>query len=325
MIDVDEALVVAEAQFPFGPEALVDRMGLTVRRTAMDGCDGWCVRLGERAIIRINSSTGESRQRFTLAHEIAHLLLGVEPELLLSDREPLAEDKAEEGKVNRLTGKLLLPLSKLRELVTAVPVDPATLKRVARRAHVSELMAACRIAKLPGSLELENAAVLGFRQNKLAWKCTTSLNVPDTLAVKLFQGASTARPAMFRYRQNDGKVLTASLVGSPEFPAVFTQLLDPAVAEAQSKGERTNELADYLFGDDRSFRGSVNGCISSFKNKYGGTMSLTDAVTSFYEHYSSYYRGEKQHRLSSAKGREYVKTRLSEWFHDKMRPDGSAV
>lgn len=314
MIDVDAALVITEAGFPRGPERLVDKLGLTVHHTRMSGCDGWCVRRGDRAILRINSDTPKTRQRFTLAHEIAHLLLDIEPDVLVSGHEPLAENRAEERKVNRLTGELLLPLSHLQQLITPPLVNPTTLRQVARRAAVSELMAACRIARLCEQLGLNNAAVLGFSGERLAWKWSTTLKVPDSLAVALLAGARGSRPGVFRHTQEGGDVVTASVVGSPGYPAVFAQLVPAEVAKGKSRGEQLAELADELFGADPSFRGSVNGCISAFKSRHAGSMSLAEALAAFCGAYSDRWTGAAAKRIWAARGRRYLSLRLSEWF-----------
>ncbi len=314
MTDLDSALKLAEAEFPRGLEKLIARLGLEVRHTAMSGCDGWCVTRGGRSIVHVNSNTGEPRQRFTLAHEIAHLLLGIEPDLLASDREPLAEDKAEEKRVNELTCQLLLPESRLRELVVPPLVDPPMLKKVARRAKVSELMAACRISKLCQKLALKNAAVLGFRGDSLNWKWSQTLKVPDDLASKLLIGAREAHPAMYRHKQKRGDVVTATLVGSPEFPAVFVQLVASEVADEKSQGEQIVELANELFKENLQFRQAVNGCISAFKTKFGGTMALDAAIKGFLERYKRKWQGELARQISSAQGRRYLSLRLAEWF-----------
>ena len=60
-----------------GPEKLAERLHVQVRYSAINGCDGWCLFCEGRAIIRINTRLVKSRQRFTLAHEVGHLLLDI--------------------------------------------------------------------------------------------------------------------------------------------------------------------------------------------------------------------------------------------------------
>ena len=77
MISVERALAFARRHYPEGPEKLAEQLGVRVAYSAMSGCDGWCLTYGGRAVIRINSGQVKSRQRFTLAHELGHLLLDI--------------------------------------------------------------------------------------------------------------------------------------------------------------------------------------------------------------------------------------------------------
>ena len=77
MISINRAVEFARRQYPEGPEKLADRLQVPIRYSAMSGCDGWCLFYEGRAVIRINSKLVKSRQRFTLAHELGHLLLNI--------------------------------------------------------------------------------------------------------------------------------------------------------------------------------------------------------------------------------------------------------
>jgi Zn-dependent peptidase ImmA (M78 family) len=79
MISVQQATEFARIHFPEATEKLAEHLGVSVRESPMDGCDGWCLTLGDRAIIRLNSNLSSARKRFTLAHELGHLILGVPP------------------------------------------------------------------------------------------------------------------------------------------------------------------------------------------------------------------------------------------------------
>lgn len=43
MITPEAARKFALEHFPNGPEALVQKLGITVRESEMSGCDGWCL------------------------------------------------------------------------------------------------------------------------------------------------------------------------------------------------------------------------------------------------------------------------------------------
>jgi len=69
MISAGDARKFAEAHFPEAPEKLADELGISIRESPLDGCDGWCLTLEDRSIIRINSNQTGPRKSFTLAHD----------------------------------------------------------------------------------------------------------------------------------------------------------------------------------------------------------------------------------------------------------------
>lgn len=75
-ITVGDALLFAEENFPNAPERLVNYLEIEVKYSSLN-CDGWCLQFDDRAVIRINSEMPDVRKRFTLAHEIGHLIYGV--------------------------------------------------------------------------------------------------------------------------------------------------------------------------------------------------------------------------------------------------------
>jgi len=59
------AIRISSEHFPKGPEELAKRLGIEVFVSPLAGVDGWCVR-GPHTVIRVNSNSSPSRQRFTL-------------------------------------------------------------------------------------------------------------------------------------------------------------------------------------------------------------------------------------------------------------------
>jgi hypothetical protein len=255
MISRADALAFAESRFPDGPEALAERLGVQVECSPLVGCDGWCLTDGRTIIIRLNSQTSPARQRFTLAHELAHLILGTKPDIVL---DAFSQD---ERVVDSLAAELVLPASQLKALIGGtLPVDAKCLQRLAKAAHVSETMAACRIAALADELGLVNAAVTAFDdQDKLLWTWTPTLRVPEAAALKLLKHANEAAPSPYRHQQNDGNVVVASLLDAGSIRVLFMQLLPPALANQKSVGERIRELDQALFSGSNSLRGKVSG------------------------------------------------------------------
>jgi len=75
-ISVEDALLFTEEYFPNAPERLVEYLEIEVKNSPLN-CDGWCLQFDDRAIIRINSEMSDVRKRFTLAHELGHLIYEV--------------------------------------------------------------------------------------------------------------------------------------------------------------------------------------------------------------------------------------------------------
>jgi Zn-dependent peptidase ImmA (M78 family) len=203
MMDLSEALTIAADHFPKGPEAVAAQMGIEVRHAPLTGCAGWCIRNKAIAIVRINSLMPKTRQRFTLAHELAHLLLGSESEVR-SDTDYLGSDDAEERSANHVAAELLLPRGHVERIITSPPVESSSIRKLARKAHVSEVMAACRITDLAHAIGLINAAVVSFADSDLQWIWSKTLDVTPEEARELLKKTSATARRVYRAEYRPG-------------------------------------------------------------------------------------------------------------------------
>jgi hypothetical protein len=83
-------------------------------------------------IIRVNSNDKKNRQRFTLAHEIAHFILHrdlIESKLVDNTEYRSALDKRYETQANQLAADILMPIRLVRENM-AQASDPKELARL---------------------------------------------------------------------------------------------------------------------------------------------------------------------------------------------------
>jgi hypothetical protein len=314
-----EALSFADNSFPQGPEKLAERLRIDVRYSALQGCDGWCLSVDETAIIHINSTYAKSRQRFTLAHELGHLLLGIPSGLTESFSDMFRSDSKEERKVNDIAAELLLPCRIVGKTVGKVPVDASALRRLAKNARVSELVAALRVANLAQQLGLENASVAFFKDDQFCWHWSETLTGIDaTFAEYLLVEAKRHKPSPFRLpRESDNRIVVASLIENPAYDSatLFVQLLASEQGNSLSHDERRRELEQYLFDGDDAFRRSLQGCFGAFKPKVEG-IKAEQAEAMFWERYANGLPGGANERLLSDKGREYVRLRLEEWCEE---------
>ncbi|HUT14469.1 MAG TPA: ImmA/IrrE family metallo-endopeptidase [Thermoguttaceae bacterium] len=329
MISVDRALAFARQHYPAGPEKLAEHLGVRVTFSPMSGCDGWCLFCEDRAVIRINNQFVKSRQRFTLAHELGHLLLDIPTVIGESFSDILRSNDDEERRVNEVAAELLIPQNIVKAVVSELPVVAAVLKRLAKQSHVSELAAALRIANLAAELGLEKASVVFFEGDTVSWQRSQTLRMADDTAINLRDAAREAAPNAFRHiRKHKGDVIVASLIENPFFGSatLFVQLLPVKYGQQKSRDEQRAELEQYLFDGQVSFQRQLQGCFGAFKPRAVG-MSVSEAEDAFWERYEQRFSGIPKKRLTSQKGREYVRLRLEEWCghfhaetHDDARP-----
>lgn len=96
-------------------ERSIQALGLS---DLMGQTDGFCTVTKHHTYIFFGSSLPSGRQRFTVAHEIGHLLLGhVGPGMAtVENREPTGSERAEERQANQFAARLLAPACVLHEL-----------------------------------------------------------------------------------------------------------------------------------------------------------------------------------------------------------------
>lgn len=85
--------------------------------------DGFCTVTKNHTYIFFDSSLPSGRQRFTVAHEIGHLLLGhVGPGMAtVENREPTGSEREEERQANQFAARLLAPACVLHEIGALTP------------------------------------------------------------------------------------------------------------------------------------------------------------------------------------------------------------
>ncbi|MCY4461047.1 MAG: ImmA/IrrE family metallo-endopeptidase [Albidovulum sp.] len=144
----DERDVIDEflGECPVRLGAMAARLGIKVLISTLPrGTSGRIEQEGDQFVIRINRHEAKHRQRFTLAHEIAHYLLhrdkivasgGWSENVLLRSGQP----QNIEYEANRLASDLVIPSNLLANATTEIegPITSETIKSFARRFGVSE-------------------------------------------------------------------------------------------------------------------------------------------------------------------------------------------
>ena len=98
-------------ELPIKPTAICKQIGIPVKRAPLEGdSDGYTFIYKGQPIIVINSNcTNHSRLRFTIAHELGHIILGHVGKYALVNREPSPNDNPIEQEANIFASRLLAP------------------------------------------------------------------------------------------------------------------------------------------------------------------------------------------------------------------------
>ncbi len=313
MITPEAARKFALEHFPRGPEALVEELGVDVRESQMSGCDGWCLVRNDTAIIRINSRLGMKRRRFTLAHELGHLILGIPGIVGESYEQMLSSDLDDEKKVNELASEILLPESIVRHVISDLPVVSIALKRLAKKANVSELAAAIRVCNLAAKIGLVNASVVFFDSDgAIRWQWSKTLSMTEQTAIQLLEDARRSAPEVYRFERDEGDVIVGSIIENSNFGSatLFVQLLPKSLAINVSHHERKDQLERVLFENDSGLRNRVSGFLGGNKVRLS-KLTKSQAIQDFWRHYEGVLRDTI---MNSDEGREYISIRIKEWF-----------
>lgn len=157
--DVLEKSKICEAPIPV--EKLAGELNATIRHQAFDGeVSGMVHRQGEAAVIGINSNHPTTRQRFTIAHEIGHLLLHQAESLHVDNKLRSAVNFRDETsslgvddseiEANQFAAELLMPEAFLiKDVKSVIATEPeAAIQELADRYRVSVQSMAIRLSKL---------------------------------------------------------------------------------------------------------------------------------------------------------------------------------
>lgn len=98
--------------------------------------DGFCTVTRNHTYVFYNSSLPVGRKRFTVAHEIGHLVLGHVGKGMatVENREPTGAERGEEQQANQFAARLLAPACVLHEIGAIEPDEIQTLCGISNQA-----------------------------------------------------------------------------------------------------------------------------------------------------------------------------------------------
>lgn len=117
--------------------------GVSVRYyTPTDGNDGFSTIIEDSPIIFVSENASRQRQRFTVAHELGHIILGHVGKYKLVNREPSSADNPIEQAANVFAARLLAPACVLWGL------NAATAEEISRLCDISMTAAKIRAERM---------------------------------------------------------------------------------------------------------------------------------------------------------------------------------
>lgn len=150
---------------PVPVELIAQKLGATVRYSAYDGeLSGMLYRDENETVIGVNSRHHPNRQRFTIAHEVAHLVLHdgqkifVDADFRVNFRGVGGPNK-EENEANRFAAELLMPKEFLLE-------DLDNSFEIKSDVHVAELAKKYKVSRQTMSIRLSQLADFGLSASK---------------------------------------------------------------------------------------------------------------------------------------------------------------
>jgi Zn-dependent peptidase ImmA (M78 family) len=159
---------------PFDPYSVAAEMDVTVTETDTAGALGYVQRTEDRFQVFLSSGLTAERKRFTLGHELGHVVLmraasdGL-PVNLVRYRKTgcppgIEEDPAEEALCNSFAAELLMPTWHVSELLREHGDNPGVLFDIKRLFRVSLHAAATRLMTLRGARRTSSISL---------WDCST--------------------------------------------------------------------------------------------------------------------------------------------------------
>lgn len=146
-----------------------DRRAL-IKRTQMDMAEGHLMYRDGRGTISVASNNSpESKQRFTIAHEIGHIELHRDDEgVVVCDEKDLnsrGDDRPRETEANRFAGELLMPQEMFRGVCDGEVPRIEVLKHLATTFQTSLTTSAVRYTRVGP----ETSAVVLIEEGKIKW------------------------------------------------------------------------------------------------------------------------------------------------------------
>src|ERR1035437_1159082 len=150
-------------------DAIAIEHGANVRYRPLDGCEARLLARGDQAIISVNTASVEGRQRFSLAHELAHWICHRKTGSFLCAKEDIgpqnSEAKSVEADANGFASQLILPTYLTQPWSQSRRINLDTASAMSKDFAASLTASAIKLVKNTPT----SACVACHSQTKLIW------------------------------------------------------------------------------------------------------------------------------------------------------------
>lgn len=150
--------------------------------------DGRLEQAAGRSVIFVREGVSPARQRFTIAHELAHLLLA-DSEAEFIARRALEGDWREERFCDQFAAALLMPRPWIRARFRGEPESFASLKTAADAAETSLSAALMRLREVLGW----RSSLLRWKRERDRWRLASCVGAPWSLRNRITSASGTAQ------------------------------------------------------------------------------------------------------------------------------------
>jgi hypothetical protein len=187
--------LVNPTAIPAPVEAYVERMGavLRVRDDLNDNEPGWSFPHNGKQYICVNSKDSQERQRFTICHELAHIVLGLPSEHQEVPSSSYVKRAQAEIFCDIFAAELLLPHGLFKPLADKVEIGLAAIDALAARFVSSTMATGSRFAavlKTPCAFVLSENGKVRYASRSTALRDASAWIAPR---IEMPQGSLSAR------------------------------------------------------------------------------------------------------------------------------------
>lgn len=174
-------------------EAFAAKLGVEIIEAPLDGATAQLVRNGSCAMIFVSDrETTEASRRFSIAHELGHLMLkhpSLNPKELCAKHAAMVSlTRDYEAEANAFASELLMPAELVQRACEVSPVDLEVPRRIARDYNVSILASARRFTELAS----ERCAAVFSAGREVKWFAPSATFTREIMTDKQIDATSLA-------------------------------------------------------------------------------------------------------------------------------------